>query len=244
MRRLIRQRYDSWKEIFWRKAVGLIAAAYFLLGLWDLFKSEFLPEQYQSLTIVKVTPHLSWRTWVIGMLAISILVPLEGAHAAIQKRNNAIEQLTIASTNNDRPKNVLRRDWNGDWKDLANEFKGYAAFSLRADWHHTSAGEGWYVSGTDTRIKHGVEVLCRNAGRLLIASPRVSETIPGNIRSLADPMERWFYYLKTKGTFYKANFYGTEQFKDGTVFNAYGGAIESLATASANECLDCAGQEF
>jgi hypothetical protein len=97
MHRVLRQRYDSWKEIFWRKAVGLIAAAYFLLGLWDLFKSEFLPEEYQSLTIVKVTPHWSWRTWVIGMLLITVLVLLEGAHAAIQKRNNAIEQLTIAS---------------------------------------------------------------------------------------------------------------------------------------------------
>ena len=90
MHRAIRQRYDSWEEIFWKKGVGVIAAAYSVFALWDFVKSELLPEHYQSLTIVKMTPHLSWRTWVIVVLLIGIAVLLEGAHAAIQKRNTAL----------------------------------------------------------------------------------------------------------------------------------------------------------
>ena len=48
-------------------------------------KSELLPEKYQSWTVIKLTPHLSWKTWLISLLVIVIVVLLEGAHAAQYK---------------------------------------------------------------------------------------------------------------------------------------------------------------
>lgn len=95
MQRQISERLASWKEIFWGKAVGIAAAFWLILGAWDLFKSEFLPEQYQSWTVVKLTPHLSWRTWIILLLATLLLVSLEGAHAAMQKRDKANAELML-----------------------------------------------------------------------------------------------------------------------------------------------------
>jgi len=145
----------------------------------------------------------------------------------------------------EKPANVLRRDWNGDWKDLANEFRGYAGHTLRADWYHTSAGEAWRIcGGAEFSIVCAVEILCRNAGRLLVSSPNVSASLPADIKTLSDPMERWLYYMKKKGTFYRSGFVGTEQLNDGTIFHAYSGNINSLPNAASNECLDCAGQEF
>jgi hypothetical protein len=242
---VIKPRLESWNEIFWKKAVGIAAFLWFLLGLWDLTKSELLPDEYQSWTVVKHTPHMSWRTWVIGILVILIVVLLEGANTAIRKRNAAIENLAEASQQQQTPQNVLRRDWNGDWKDLSNGFRDFTRhMGLRADWQHTSAGESWRICGEDSRTIHSVEVLCRTAGRLLVVSPRVSKSIPAEITAVSDPLERWLYYLKGKGSFYRNTTIATEQFEDGTTFNAYGGSIQELARASANECLDCAGQEF
>jgi hypothetical protein len=97
MHRLIKERYCSWKEVFWRKAVAITAACYFLLGSWDLFKSEFLPEKYQSWTVVKLTPHLSGSTWLILLLVIIIILLLEGAHTAMQKRDRLIAELQQTS---------------------------------------------------------------------------------------------------------------------------------------------------
>ena len=88
----MRQRLRSWKEIFWRKAAALIAGVWFLIGAWDLVKSEFLPETYQNITVIKMTPHMQWRTWVIVALAILTVELLEGAHSAMQKRNVLIDQ--------------------------------------------------------------------------------------------------------------------------------------------------------
>jgi hypothetical protein len=97
MHRWFKERFCSWKEIFWRKAVAIVAALYALLGFWDLFKSELLPEKYQSLTVVKLTPHLSWHAWLISLLVIVIVILLEGAHAAIRKREKLIADLQPTS---------------------------------------------------------------------------------------------------------------------------------------------------
>ncbi len=150
--------------------------------------------------------------------------------------------LLHTQTNTPEP---IHRDWAREWKELSQEFKAYIPHStLRADWHHTSAGDGWRVTGTDLQIVHAVEVLCRNAGRLLTSSPKIAANLPDAIKLLPEPRERWLYYLKQKGSFYKSKFVGAEQFQDGSRFHAYGGSIDGLVMVSANECLDCSGQEF
>jgi hypothetical protein len=86
-------RLHSWKEIFWGKALLIGGALWAILGAWDLMKSELLPDKYQSWTLVAKTPHLSWQIWVIALFAIVLGVLLEGAHAAMQTRDNANAEL-------------------------------------------------------------------------------------------------------------------------------------------------------
>ena len=45
MWRQFTQRLSSWKEIFWGKALLIGASLWFVLGAWDLVKSELLPER-------------------------------------------------------------------------------------------------------------------------------------------------------------------------------------------------------
>lgn len=89
----VEARLRSWKEIFWKKAFAILAVLWGLVGVWDLVKSEFLPDKYQSLTVVKMTPHMQWRTWLIGILILLVFVLLEGAHTAIQRRDAEISRL-------------------------------------------------------------------------------------------------------------------------------------------------------
>ncbi len=89
----VEARLRSWKEIFWGKTVAIVAALWGLIGVWDLIKSEFLPDNYQSLTVVKMTPHMQWRTWLMGILVLLIVVLLEGAHKAIHRRNVELSRL-------------------------------------------------------------------------------------------------------------------------------------------------------
>lgn len=134
----IRQRFHSWKEIFWRKAVALIAGAWFVIGVWDLIKSELLPDRYQALTVVKMTPHMQWRTWLIVTLAIVILVLLEGAHAAIQKRNVQIEQQRLAEPPPEPPPN-LQINWGGIiYSSLYLSDDGVWSASIAPTWSDTA----------------------------------------------------------------------------------------------------------
>jgi hypothetical protein len=97
MLRQVAERLSSWKEIFWGKAMAIVGGVWLLIGAWDLIKSEFLPERYQSWTVVALTPHLSWRTWVIVSLVLLLLTLMEGAHTAIKKRDAVIAN-SVSST--------------------------------------------------------------------------------------------------------------------------------------------------
>jgi hypothetical protein len=86
-----RSRFASWKEIFWRRAVGVIMTVYGLLGFFDLTKSEFLPDKYQGYTVIKLIPHLPLHWWTIGLLILTVGILLEGSHEAIVGRESEHE---------------------------------------------------------------------------------------------------------------------------------------------------------
>ena len=67
------------KDILWRKSLRVFGVVYFVLGLVDLIKTEFLPEKYQSWTFLKIL-HLQWRTWVIVLLFVLLILAIEGSN--------------------------------------------------------------------------------------------------------------------------------------------------------------------
>jgi hypothetical protein len=73
------------KDILWRKSVRVFGVVYFLLSLVDLIKTEFLPEKYQSWTFLKILPHLQWRTWIIVLLFVLLILTIDGSNETHRK---------------------------------------------------------------------------------------------------------------------------------------------------------------
>jgi hypothetical protein len=246
MWRQVSERLSSWKEIFWGKALLIGTTLWVILGTWDLIKSELLPDKYQSWTLVAKTPHLSWRTWVIALLAILLGVLLEGAHAAIQKRDKAKEDLQaqmVKQTTAAHGKTTMNRDWPGDWKLAEDGFRRYEKSSVRADWFQSSDGpvETWTLGGDTSDAVHDCEALCLQAGKLLVVSP-MSSHLSVELRSHENDADRWLYFLKER--------YGLKGVMNGTGIShgqsheSTAGSIRNLAAASARACIECGAKSF
>lgn len=244
MQRQITERLRSWKEIFWGKFFLIGAALWGILGAWDLFKSEILPEKYQSWTLVAITPHLPWSAWVIILLGLVLGVLLEGAHAAIQRRDQANLKLQSETKQAAAGKTRMNRDWPGDWKLAEDGFRRYEKFSVRADWFRDSCGpvEQWRICGGSPDAVRDCEATCFQAGKLLIVSP-MSNHVSAELRSHGDDAHRWLYFLKERYGLEDA-MSGTSTDKDGQTFTSTAGSIRNLAVASARACVECGANSF
>jgi len=246
MWRRIGERFYSWKEIFWGKALVIATTLWAILGTWDLIKSELLPEKYQSWTLVAKTPHLSWRTWVSALLVILIGVLLEGAHAAIQKRDRTNAELQtnlVAQTVAVRGKTTMNRDWPGDWKLAEDGFRRYEKSGVKADWFQSSMGplETWTIGGNMPDVVHDCEALCLQAGKLLVVSP-MSSHLPAELRSQKNDTDRWLYFLKERYGL-KDKMTGTG-ISNGQSHESAAGSILNLAAVSARACIECGAKSF
>jgi type II secretory pathway pseudopilin PulG len=246
MWRQVSERLSSWKEIFWGKALLIGGTLWAILGAWDLFKSEILPERYQSWTLIAKTPHLSWTMWAIALLAILLGVLLEGSHSALQKRNKASAALQAEMTRQTlaaSSKTTMNRDWPGDWKLAEDGFRRYEKSSVRADWFQSSDGpvEKWTLGGDNADAVHDCEALCLQAGKLLVVSP-MSSHLSGEVRSHKNDADRWLYFLKER--------YGLRGVMNGTGISngqshtSTAGSIRDLAAASARACIECGAKSF
>ena len=239
MRSEIYARLCSWKEIFWGKALLIFGVLWTALGAWDLIKSELLPEKYQSWTVVAKTPHMAWHTWVIVFLVALLGILLEGAHAAIQRRDKANTVLQATGIG----KTTMNRDWPGDWKLAEDGFRRYERSSVRADWFHSSLGptEKWTLTGDTSDRVHDCEALCIQAGRLLTVSP-MSFRISADLQSQKNDADRWLYFLKER--YGLQNMMQGESRHEGQIYNSLGGSIRNIAATSARACIECGAKSF
>jgi hypothetical protein len=246
MWRQVRERFSSWKEIFWGKALLIVTTLWAILGAWDLIKSELLPDKYQSWTLVAKTPNVSWRTWVIALLATLLVVLLEGAHAAIQERdrsNTELQSQMMKQTAAAQGKTTMNRDWPGDWKLAEDGFRRHEKCAVRADWFRSSIGplETWTICGDKRDVVHDCEALCLQAGKLLVVSP-MSSRLSVELRSHKNDADRWLYFLKERyGLSDKMNGTGIS---NGQSHESTAGSIRNLAAASARACIECGAKSF
>jgi len=236
IRRKLAERFRSWKEIFWKKTVGLIGGLWVALGAWDLVKSELLPKKYESWTVVEKTPHMTWSTWVIVLLGILLIVLLEGAHAAIEKRDSALN--TAASS-----KTTMNRDWPGDWKLTEDGFRRHEKSYVRADWFSEPSyqTQKWTITGDTADRVHDCEALCIQAGKLLAVSP-TSLHLSGVLKSEKNDADRWLNFLKDRYGLQETMF--TTSVRDGQTHTASAGSIRNLAVTSARACIECGAKSF
>jgi len=171
---------------------------------------------------------------------------LEGAHAAIQKRDRANAELQaqmVKQTMAAHGKTTMNRDWPGDWKLAEDGFRRHENSSVRADWFRDSSGpvETWRLCGDRLDVVHDCEALCFQAGNLLVVSP-MSSRLSVELRSHEDATDRWLYFLKDR--------YGLGDLMTGTSISngqsyaATAGSIRNLAATSARACIECGAKSF
>ncbi len=140
---------------------------------------------------------------------------------------------------------ALKRDWAGDWKELAGQFRELVKHHIWAQWNRTSAGESWDITGGGQEVIRRIESLCKHAGDLLLASPKVARSVAPELLSYLAARDRWLFYLKaTTRAFRQDMGYGVETLPTGDKINLLFGTIPDLPEVAANACMECAGQEY
>lgn len=150
----------------------LLSAAWFLLGAFDLVKSEFLPEKYQAYTAVRLVGFISWRSWLIGLPILLIGVLLEGGHAAIQKRDRLLRPSLVESPDIALDWECPRQNW--DRVRLRNIGKG-SAFNVTLDsfsWRELSFTVPLQINAIHPNEPE------------VIREPRFSEKLPSGVSNI------------------------------------------------------------
>ena len=181
----------------------------------------------------------------ISTLNEALRITREAAQSAIDAQRRLQTALSQAESKHRSEIASLQNDWCKRWKEHSEKFSRVSRLGVRADWNDTTAGTGWRICGGDTDSNRHMEVLCRIAGNLLLASPKVVAKISPHIKSEPDPAWRWLYYMKELGAGYEPEHLGTyEIFGDGNKRLVQAGMIRNLGATSANQCLDLSGQEL
>ncbi len=181
-------------------------------------------------------PHV-WLRLLFALLAITCAIA--SAYGIWDRERRAKEQAIAALQSASQAK---ARDWAGDWKELAANFQA-VPHRIRADWTKSSAGQSWLITGGDVEARRRVESLCKHAGNLLAASPRVARTLSPEFVP-APPIDRWLYHLKTKAQVFEYTGYAYEPLDTGERVNVLMGSIRDVAEVSANLCMECASEEY
>jgi len=171
---------------------------------------------------------------------------LEGAHAAMQKRDKANAELRtqmVKQATAAHGKTTMNRDWPGDWKLAEDGFRRYEKSSVRADWFQSSDGpvETWTIGGDTSDLARDCEALCLQAGKLLVVSP-MSNHISVELRAHENDTDRWLYFLK--GRYGLSNLLNGTGIRDGQSHTSLFGSIRNLAAASARACIECGAKSF
>lgn len=139
----------------------------------------------------------------------------------------------------------VQRDWAGDWKELADQFRGLVTHRIFAQWMRLSDGQSWDITGGGQEAVRRIESLCKHAGDLLLASPKISQTLAPELLSCPAARDRWLFYLKARpGAFRQDIGPGVETLPTGERINLLFGLIPDLPEIAANACMECAGREY
>lgn len=127
-----------------------------------------------------------------------------------------------------------------DWLQLKKDFLECPR-DIRAEYFRSGKPpeDKWWIGGMPHPDK--CRALCRLAGSMLLRSPTVGLGLSEEIRSVADPMDRWLYFLKERKAL--GNFLVAYEEIDGQKVGSYSGIINRLPEVSADACIDCAAKE-
>jgi hypothetical protein len=87
------------------------------------------------------------------------------------------------------------------------------------------------------------EALLRQAGAMLLKSPKVRAGFSQEVLAENDNLNRWLLYLKQRGL-HEVRFPAFEELEDGTEIKHLMGEIKDLPNSSAQVCIEFAATEI
>jgi hypothetical protein len=127
------------------------------------------------------------------------------------------------------------RDYRAEWINLSRSMRTDCD-GRRADWDRNNLlGETWSIKGTNRNM---CMAWTRQAGALLLNSPRVSARLSTTVLNEPNDLKRWLQYLKENYRFDLGNT-ARGVTEDGRVETIQMGSLPDLGEQSAKACIDC-----
>lgn len=125
-----------------------------------------------------------------------------------------------------------------DWMAMASEFRSLPRGDIRAIWSQVGSDESWSIFGHLEPARQ-FEALCKRAGAMLLASPRVASSLSPSVRCWTNPAHRWLELLREQpnvvSTPGSGRYEGTPAKTD---------TFEGLPEVSWAVCVQCSAEEI
>jgi hypothetical protein len=122
-----------------------------------------------------------------------------------------------------------------DWGHLRYRFEVLNGRGLIARWIQDGRGTTFNISGATSEDR--LEVLCRNAGMLLLHSGRTYESLLPIVKAETDHLRRWLLWIKERDSIPESIL--GESRESGDIQNWTGGKINDLIRSSVRICTEC-----
>jgi hypothetical protein len=87
----ITARLRVWREILWGLGKAVVVTIYGLVCLAEFARDHWAPAALKAK--LRFVPNLTWEGWVIVGLALAVILTLEGAYRAVEKREKKIDEV-------------------------------------------------------------------------------------------------------------------------------------------------------
>jgi hypothetical protein len=126
-----------------------------------------------------------------------------------------------------------------EWLQMATEFQNVRDLAVRAEWHKDPDRESWSLAGSMPAALDHTDVLCRRAGAMLLASPRVATALSERVRAHEDPVDRWLQFIREQ----PQTRMQVLDMSHTIALPVEGGYIRDVPTVSARACIACSADE-
>ncbi len=243
---------SSWsytKERF-RRSGGLtigedagVAVVSALIG-WGILDRESAAENAVGAMVIGLGGAVAWQlvrlvvrfVWTVPKeMHVEALRQVKEIEAQRHELGESIREMETQAA--ERPP-VTR----AEWMEMAREFRALPDSSVRADYDSKrEVRHRWHVSGQFAVPQ--VEVLCKRAGTMLLASPNLIKCLTYDVWAEEDPMSRWLEYLRKQRAFSTNRFHHRETATGVRLLDQVS-CIEELPAASARACIECSSAEM
>jgi hypothetical protein len=177
-----------------------------------------------------------------------VFVPVAVSVAYVMLRANYQRVLSVSAERDHARARVRQLEarppiTRAEWMEMAGLFEKLQNTPVQADWNKSPEQEFWLLTAIIGHAVPHVDTLCRRAGEMLLASPRVATKLSDRVRAQESPLYRWLQFVGEQpiATMVIVDISASA---DGVPIPVEGGYIANVPLASAHVCVQCSADEI